>query len=125
MAKKKPVRGVSRKPAVVRPAKSPESARSSARSTMSGPSSRPQASDTSDAAVRKMAVVGELAASMPENPTKAGEYGDAARKPAEGAHTTPSDPIAGGSTLTESNPSPKTGEGAAPAGFNPNNGPLD
>ena len=89
MAKKKPTRGSARnvpahKPSAVRPAKTPESIRSSARSTTSGPSAKSKAFDPGDAAARKMAAVGALAAAMPENPTKAGEYGDASRRPRDG-----------------------------------------
>src|SRR4030095_14286656 len=54
-----------------------------------------------------------------------GEYGDAARTPAEGAHHAPRDPAATGSTLTEANPSPKVGSGAPPIGLNTTNMPLD
>jgi catalase len=130
MAKKKSPRqnvrnAPPRKPSAVRPAKSPESGRSSARSTISGPSAKTNVVDTGDAAARKMSAVGELAAAMPENPTKAGEYGDASREPEPGAHVAPRDPAATGSTLTETNPSAKVGSGAPVAGFNAANGPLD
>jgi len=130
MAKKKSarpsVRDVPvRKSSAVRSATTPESARSSARSTTSGPSAKSKAFDTGDAAARKMASVGELAAAMPENPTKAGEYGEASRHPETGAHVAPRDPAATGSTLTETNPSAKVGSGAPAAGFNAANGPLD
>jgi len=115
----------SNKPSALRPAKTAESAKSSARSTVSGPSSKAPGLDPGDAALRKMAAAGELAAAMPENPTKAGEYGEAARAPEEGAHRAPRDPAATGSTLTEINPSPKVGSGAVPAGLNATNTPLD
>jgi catalase len=129
MAKKQTPRGnarktQNRKPAV-RPARNPGPGRSSARSTVSGPSSKPPRLDPDDVVARKMAAAGELAEAMPENPTKAGEYGDAAREPEEGAHHAPRDPSATGSTLTESNPSPKVGSGAPPVGFNATNTPLD
>src|SRR5262245_8317634 len=95
--KKKPVRGTVRrqpvrKASAVRPSKTPESMKSSSRSTMSGPSVRPGKLDSIDALARKAAAAGDLAAAMPENPTKAGEYGDAAREPEEGAHVAPRDP---------------------------------
>lgn len=109
---------------MIPPAKNSASGKSSARSTVSGPSTK-AAPDNGDAALRKMAVAGELAAAMPENPTKAGEYGDAARTPVQGAHFAPRDPAATGSTLTESTPSPKSGSGAPPTGLNATNGPLD
>ncbi len=70
-----------------------------------------------------MAVTGELAAAMPENPNKAAEYGDAARTPGVGAHHAPRDPAATGSTLSEVNPSPKVGSGAPPIGLNTTNMP--
>ena len=127
MARKKPGKNqrasTSRAPAVRDP-KSAGPARSSSRSTVSGPSAKgPRGSD--DAATRKMADTGDLAASMPANPNKADEYGDAARNPKPGAHREPRDPATLGSTLSESNPSTKVGSGAPPVGFNPANGPLD
>src|SRR5688572_14221225 len=130
MAKKKSPRVMTRKPAVrkasaVRAARSPQSMKSSSRSTMSGPSAKARGFDANDAAARKMAAADELAAAMPENPTKADEYGQAARVPQEGAHAAPRDPAATGSTLSESNASPKVGSGAPVAGFNAANGPLD
>src|SRR6186713_1155434 len=118
MARKKAGRNqrASRKPAAP--------ARSSSRSTVSGPSAKgPRGSD--DAATRKMADAGDLAAAMPANPNKADEYGDAARSPKPGARHEPRDPATLGSTLSENNPSTKVGSGAPPVGFNPANGPLD
>jgi len=100
------------------------SAKSTARSTTSGPSAKAPF-DSGDAATRKMADTGELAAAMPANPNKKDEYGAASRDPKPGAHTAPRDPATGGSTLTEGNPSPKVGSGAPPAGLNATNAPLD
>ena len=117
----------SRKPRrkVARPQSKPKGpASSSARSTVSGPSSKAPL-DANDAATRKMADTGELAAAMPANPNKKDEYGDAARDPKPGAHREPRDPATTGSTLTESNPSPKVGSGAPPVGLNATNAPLD
>jgi catalase len=130
MATRKPSRPAARvakrKPSAVKPARSNESAKSSARSTMSGPSSRtPVGKELADRAARKMADAGELASAMPENPNKIDEYGDAAREPHEGMHVEPRDPETTGSTLTETNPSPKVGGGAPPTGFNLTIGPLD
>ncbi len=122
---RKVARAILKEASKIRPAKSAESTKSSSRSTMSGPSAKAGRFDPADAAARKMAAAGELAAAMPENATKAGEYGDAAREPEEGAHVAPRDPAATGSTLTEVNPSAKVGAGAPPAGFNAANGPLD
>jgi len=123
-ARARPAPPPRRKPSVVRPARSSEPLKSSARSTVSGPSAK-RVPDTTDAAARRMAAVGELAEAMPENPTKAGEYGEAAREPMEGAHFQPSDPGAGASTLSETTASAKAGAGAPVAGFNAANGPLD
>src|SRR5688572_21998631 len=81
-------------------------AKSSSRSTVSGPSAKAPF-DANDAATRKMADTGDLAAAMPDNPNKKDEYGPASREPKPGAHRAPRDPATGGSTLTESNPSPK------------------
>jgi catalase len=125
--KKKPGRNPrapkSRPPAVKVP-RSSEGARSSSRSTVSGPSARAPM-DAHDAATRKMADTGDLAAAMPANPNKPDEFGDAARNPKPGAHTEPRDPATTGSTLTETNPSPKVGSGAPPIGLNTTNTPLD
>jgi catalase len=114
----------SRKSSAVKPARSNESAKSSSRSTMSGPSAKSRP-DPNDAAARKMADTNALAAAMPENPNKVDEYGDAARNPNEGAQVEPDDPATTGSTLTENTPSPKLGSGSPPVGHNMTNGPLD
>ncbi|MEP7009571.1 MAG: catalase [Acidobacteriota bacterium] len=58
------------------------------------------------------------------NRNKAFEIGDAARNPRAGFVVEPSDPSVTASTLTEANPSGKTGDPAR-AGFNPGNEPLD
>jgi catalase len=120
MASRKPPRK-----SAVPPAKNSESVKTSSRSTTSGPSTKPKFVDRGDKAAVKMAAVGELAGSMPANPNKAGEYGDAARTPKRGVQVEPGNPSATGSTLTEEITSPKVGEGAPPVGFNPTNGPLD
>jgi catalase len=104
--------------------KSKGPAKSSSRSTTSGPSAKAPR-NTGDAAMRKMADTGDLAGAMPANPNKADEYGDAARNPRPGARHEPRNPATLGSTLSESNPSTKLGSGAPPVGFNPANGPLD
>ncbi len=103
--------------------KTDATAKSSARSTVSGPSAR--APDSNDAAARKFADTGDLAAQFPENANKVDEYGDAAREPQEGAHASPRDSATTGSTLTETTPSRKLGSGAPTAGVNMTNGPLD
>jgi catalase len=99
--------------------------KSSARKTSGGPSRKPAYVDPGDAPAKKAAGALELAEAMMQNPTKAGEYGDNARKPQEGAHNEPHDPSITGSTLSEQNPSPKVGSGAPVAGFNATIGPLD
>jgi catalase len=104
---------------------SKKDARPPARKSVSGPSRKPASVDQGDAPARKMAGAGELAAAMPFNATKANEYGDAARTPKPGAHHEPRTPEVTGSTLTESNPSPKTGSGQPPEGANMTIGPLD
>jgi catalase len=114
----------SKKPAAVKPARSNESAKSSSRSTMSGPSAKSRP-DPGDAAARKMADTDAVAAAMPENPNKVDEYGEAARNPNPGAQVEPDDPATTGSTLTETTASPKVGSGAPPVGFNMTIGPLD
>jgi catalase len=101
------------------------SAKAPARSTVSGPANLPPAADLSDAAVAKMAGTAALAASMPGNPNKPAEYGDASRTPPKGATVEPADASITGSTLTETNASPKLGVGAPAVGFNPTVGPLD
>jgi catalase len=98
--------------------------RTSARSTVSGPAAKASV-DVSDAAARKFADSGDLAAQFPENVNKFDEYGAAARDPQAGAHAAPRDSATTGSTLTEATPSPKLGAGAPPHGVNSTNGPLD
>jgi catalase len=116
------------KPSAARPApsgsKAAEPLRTSARATVSGPS-KPKALDPGDIAARKMAGANALAAAMPHNPNKPGEYGKRAREPQPGTHNAPREPEITGSTLTETNPSPKVGAGAPPEGFNSTIGPLD
>jgi catalase len=72
-----------------------------------------------------MTDAGDLAAKFPENVNKIDEYGDAAREPREGAHADPRDPATTGSTLSETQTSPKIGSGSPPVGFNLTIGPLD
>ena len=60
---------------------------------------------------------------MPFNKAKASEFGGA--PPATGQTVDPPDPMVSGSTLTETNASPKVGKGNPQMSFNPGNGPLD
>jgi len=77
-----------------------------------------------DPAVQQGLDAQALAATFDHNPTKAAEYGrDNALAPPEGAHVTPT-PLAGASTLTENQTSPKVGTQAAP-GTNATVLPLD
>ena len=101
------------------------SAKSSARSTLSGPSRGAGAANMTDAAVRKYQATEALAAGMPHNENKAGEHGEAARKPQPGRTVALSDPSATGSTLTEGNAGPKVGTGEPQTGLNAGNLPLD
>jgi catalase len=77
-------------------------------STVSGPS-HPDAPATALAAAA--AALNTLAQAMPFNATKASEYAPAAAtKPPQGAHEELPSPAAGAGTLSEANPSAKTGE---------------
>ena len=87
-------------------------ARSAARNTDSGPSRISPASG--DIHSRKMAQVQDLVAAMPHNASKAAEHGFAqGTAPVPGQHTEPASRAATGSTLSEENPSAKTGSVAA------------
>jgi catalase len=130
MARRKPSRKPPATPArqtsKVKLSKDDQSARSSSRSTVSGPSARaPVRRGGKDLATEKMIDAADLAARFPENANKVDEFGDAAREPREGAHAEPRDPATTGSTLSETNASPKTGAGAPPVGINRTIGPLD
>ncbi|HUR20087.1 MAG TPA: catalase, partial [Vicinamibacterales bacterium] len=100
------------------------SAKTSARSTVSGPSAKKPRAEAPDKATRKFLGTGELAATRPFNANKAGEHGDAAYHPEEGEHFDPPDTDVTGSTLSEVNASPKLGEPAEP-GVNAARGNLD
>ena len=73
----------------------------------------------------KVAGAQDAAAAMPFNPNKAGEHGDAARTPQAGATCPMKHLFGGASTTTETNASPKVGDGVPPQGVNPGNDPLD
>ncbi|MDP9198738.1 MAG: hypothetical protein M3O07_05925, partial [Pseudomonadota bacterium] len=114
-----------------RPSKSPkftapaETARTSARSTVSGPARKALADAAADLATAKAAGTDALAAAFPFNAAKPSEFGPAAAEPARGQSEKPSHAVVTGSTLSEINASPKVGEGKPPSGLNPGNGPLD
>jgi catalase len=94
-----------------------------ARSTVSGPSRKdpPRAADPLSA---KMGATQDLAERIAFNRTKAGEYGSAASDPEPGTSVEPSDVGVTASTITEANPSPKTG-GKPNIGHNPGAQSLD
>src|SRR6476620_7429164 len=96
---------------------------SSARSTVSGPSSGVSA--IHDAATAKLAATEDVASQFPFNAAKPSEFGEAARTPAAGQTVNPPHPLVSGSTLTETNASPKVGSGNPQMSFNPSNGSLD
>ena len=96
----------------------------SARSTVSGPVRKATAA-TGDAAAEKMAAVETLVAAFPHNAAKPSEFGSAAMEPATGQAVEPPHPSVGGSTLSETNASPKVGSGNPQMSFNPGSGPLD
>ena len=98
---------------------------SAARSTASAPAHPPNA-PPGDVLARKGAETEELAASIPFNPNTAAEFGwENAVAPTAGFAVAPASPIVGSSTLTERNPSDKTGTGAPPSGVNPTTASLD
>ncbi|MEO8181326.1 MAG: catalase [Deltaproteobacteria bacterium] len=97
----------------------------SARSTVSGPARKDRRAALADAPSEKQAAAEALAAAMPFNANKPGEYGPASAKPQPGAAVELTDPRATGSTLTEAVASPKAGAGEPHLGLNPGNLPLD
>jgi catalase len=104
--------------------KAAQPAKASARSTMSGPSAKRTRASGDDEATRKFLGTGELAATRPFNRNKAGEHGQAAHVPETGEHYEAPGPEVTGSTLSESNRSPKTG-GRPALGVNAAGGELD
>ena len=99
-------------------------AKAAARNTDSAPS-QPVPATSSDAAVAKAAQTGILVASMPFNPTKAGEHGFVnGLAPQAGATVALASRLPTGSTLSEENSSEKLGAVAA-EGVNAGIEPLD
>jgi catalase len=96
----------------------------SAHSTVGGPA-QSDASKAKDAATKKAMGAQDLAAALPFNSNKPGEYGAASAEPAPGTTAEPADPRVTGSSLTENILSPKVGAGKPNLGFNPGNLPLD
>src|SRR5580698_4919664 len=98
--------------------------RSSARTTVSSPSQRPDTTVVSDAATAKLAGTEALAAKFPFNAAKPSEFGTPPVA-ATGKSFAPADPAVSGSTLSESNASPKLGSGSPTIGSNPTTASLD
>jgi catalase len=98
---------------------------SSAHSTISGPALDDAPTRSNDELLEKMRGAQALAAAMPANTNKRAEYGKASSVPPRGATAEPESPLVTSSTVSETQASPKTGDGAPSPGTNPNNGPLD
>jgi len=98
--------------------------KSSARATVSGPAHRAGAAEIEDAATAKLAGAESLAAAFPHNAAKPSEFGRPAT-PAEGQSVEPPHPVVTGSTLAETNASPKVGRGIPELSHNPASGSLD
>jgi catalase len=97
-----------------------------ARGTVSGPAQPPPPSPAPDPLADQKAAVDEVAAAFTFNPGKPREYGvESALSPDPGAAVEPRDPIAGASTVSESNGSDKVGSGGVSPGQNPLSRPLD
>ena len=100
-------------------------------SSMSGPSdskapySLGADNDVTRSLLQKTAAGQQLAAAMAVNPKEGGQYGDAARTPAEGVHVAVGEPLATASTTGETTASPKTGDGQPALGESAVNASLD
>ena len=99
--------------------------RTSARSTVSGPTHKPSTPPAGDAATTKLIGTERLAEAFPHNAAKPFEFGAASKNPPAGQAARPIDPLVGGSTLSETSASPKVGSGNPQVSFNPASGPLD
>lgn len=93
------------------------------RSTVGGPA-HPKGKPANEFTA-KLAAAQELAAAMPFNAHKAGEYGKDSICPEQGQVVQVAELSATGSTLTETSHSEKTGVGEPLPGFNPASEPLD
>jgi catalase len=98
------------------------SAKTTARSTLSGPADPAEIAAIQDAATRKLAGTEALASAFPFNAAKPSEFEE---EPAEGQAAEPAHPSVTASTLSETNASFKVGKGNPQVSFNPLNGPLD
>jgi catalase len=99
--------------------------KSSAKSTVSGPSHRPSPGGSLDTAGAKLVGTEQLSSQFSFNAAKPSEFGSAAKEPATGVSVKPKQPMVTGSTLTEVNASAKTGSGNPPMGVNPGSASLD
>ena len=103
----------------------PMSNKAASRNTASGPS-HPSPAPANDALAEKVAATEELAAAIPYNSNKPGEFGhDNAVSPAAGFSVAPPSPMVASSTVSEINGSDKTGAGESVAGVNAMTGSLD
>ena len=100
-------------------------------STVSGPSTGtiPKSlwkdTQTPAALLKKMMASATLVAAMPDNPTKATEYDQGPFAAPEGEHRNATSPLATASSVSESQSSPKVGEGEPALGLNATIGSLD
>src|SRR3954452_22014088 len=118
MAKSKSARPSSRTPSTA--------GKRSSRATISGPAESASSAQSPDVLIAKMAGAQELAAAMPFNTSKPGEFSPEPGAAApEGQVVVPRDPIVGASTVTEMIGSDKVGSGGPPIGVNKTIAPLD
>ncbi|HET9266130.1 MAG TPA: catalase [Vicinamibacterales bacterium] len=122
---RKPAQPVPAKKQAAKPPSPKGPAATSARATVSGPTAKPRAPANADPAALKIAGVERVSSAFPHNRAKPSEFGEQSARPATGQSVEPPDPSVSGSTLSESNASPKVGSGNPQAGFNPAAGPLD
>ncbi len=109
---------------LVKPASSAVAAKNGSRSSARHPASVPPPS--AEALAQQAADTQALVAAMPWNANKSMEIGHAnAVCPPEGLHTEPASAAVTASSLSEANPSSKTGEGTPPLGVNATIGSLD
>ena len=98
--------------------------KSSSRATVSAPS-RKKSSASGDQLQKKMDATEDLVGSVQFNANKSSEYGKSAKDPQPGITKKPALDSVTGSSLTETTPSAKAGDGKLRLGVNPGNMPLD
>jgi catalase len=123
MPAKKPPDTEAAKTSNIAPAQA-SSLATSARSTVAG-SAPGDSPPEGDALAEKFMNLAALAGAFPFNANKASEYGEASQEPQAGATAKVDDVRVSASTLTETEPSMKTGSGQPNLGLNPGNLPLD